>query len=298
MCLKNIIVPEQCELLEDPLECEILNSDITDTCDYLDMESTCNLKVSDTDLTILHINIRGLISKQQTLSRLLYDCLGESKIDVITIVEMWLTKESLKLVNVPGYTYLGVHRLQKKGGGVGILVSDTLHYRVLPNLSLVDNHVEYFSVEIKVANKKIIITSLYRPPNTDSEQFLTSFNYLSKELSKTKCDSIIGTDHNLNLLRYSEHKCTRKFLECIIDTDRYPCITHPTRITHQSATLIDNIIVNRNLYSTSHSGIIVSDISDHLPCLTILHNLKPTNQTRKVITKRNFSEKKTGANRQ
>ena len=43
----------------------------------------------------------------------------------------------------------------------------------------------------------------------------------------------------------------------------YPSVTKPTRITSTSATLIDNIFTNSNSFQTS--GIIISDVSYHLP---------------------------------
>ena len=39
----------------------------------------------------------------------------------------------------------------------------------------------------------------------------------------------------------------------------------PTRITHTSAILIDNIYIKCNNYGKFNSGIIMNDISDHLP---------------------------------
>ena len=43
----------------------------------------------------------------------------------------------------------------------------------------------------------------------------------------------------------------------------YPSITKPTRITSKTATLIDNIFTNS--YSKQTAGLILTDISDHLP---------------------------------
>ena len=48
----------------------------------------------------------------------------------------------------------------------------------------------------------------------------------------------------------------------------YPLIDKPTRITAYSATLIDNIFTNE-LGSTISSGLIINDISDHLPIFAI-----------------------------
>jgi hypothetical protein len=47
-----------------------------------------------------------------------------------------------------------------------------------------------------------------------------------------------------------------------------PLITHPTRITSHSATVIDNIFTN-NLDNHTLSGLLFTDISDHLPIFSI-----------------------------
>ena len=48
----------------------------------------------------------------------------------------------------------------------------------------------------------------------------------------------------------------------------FSLINKPTRITNRSATLIDNIFTNA--FEISHnSGILLNDLSDHLPIFTI-----------------------------
>jgi len=51
----------------------------------------------------------------------------------------------------------------------------------------------------------------------------------------------------------------------------YPTLTRPTRITTHSATLIDNIFTNVIDRPVS-SGLIITDISDHLPVFAIIQN--------------------------
>ena len=51
-------------------------------------------------------------------------------------------------------------------------------------------------------------------------------------------------------------------------------ITRPTRICQNTATLIDNIFVSRNLHKYFESAIILDDISDHLPLLVLLKQTK------------------------
>ena len=138
-------------------------------------------------------------------------------------------------------------------------------------------------------DKQILVASLYRPPNPNVKNFLDCYKNLFWGLHDT--DLIIGLDHNLNLLNYHDHADTRDFLESLVEMEHFPCITRPTRLTHHSATLIDNIIVSKMLHCIQHSGIITSDLSDHLPCLTVLHEVKSCKGEPAKIIKRNLSKK-------
>ena len=50
----------------------------------------------------------------------------------------------------------------------------------------------------------------------------------------------------------------------------YPLISKPTRITSSTATLIENIFTN-NLEQSMSSGILYTDLSDHLPIFQVTH---------------------------
>ena len=52
----------------------------------------------------------------------------------------------------------------------------------------------------------------------------------------------------------------------------YPLINRPTRITANSATLIDNIFIN-NIHLDCVRGILISDLSDHLPVFQIFPSI-------------------------
>ena len=87
----------------------------------------------------------------------------------------------------------------------------------------------------------------------------------------TKPDNInviIGEDFNIDLLQlYSNFKYLDYFLlmkSCGLDT----VITRPTRVTGNSATMIDHILCNK-LKTITRCGIIFSSITDHFPvCVT------------------------------
>ena len=56
-------------------------------------------------------------------------------------------------------------------------------------------------------------------------------------------------------------------------------ITRPTRITQNSATLIDNIYISNNLQCSFDSLILIEDISDHLPTVALLKQTKMSDKT-------------------
>ena len=71
-----------------------------------------------------------------------------------------------------------------------------------------------------------------------------------------------------------------------------PMITKPTRITAHSATLIDNIFTN-NATVSSKNGLIISDISDHLPIYSLVcGNYCLRKDSDKYITVRDTSERR------
>ena len=69
-------------------------------------------------------------------------------------------------------------------------------------------------------------------------------------------------------MNYQHHHSTGQFLDEMYSNMLLPLITHPTRITPHTATLIDNIFVN-NFFVRSRSGLLFTDISDHLPVFSI-----------------------------
>ena len=59
-------------------------------------------------------------------------------------------------------------------------------------------------------------------------------------------NSVIVGDFNLDLLKIKEKNVINDYLENILSFGFYPKIVYPTRIAHQSATLIDNIFSNES----------------------------------------------------
>ena len=77
-------------------------------------------------------------------------------------------------------------------------------------------------------------------------------------------------DYNINILNYDSHSATAEFVDMLYSHVFLPLISPPTRITQNSATIIDNIYSNNiGKPECGHNGILVTDISDHFPIFHI-----------------------------
>ena len=134
---------------------------------------------------------------------------------------------------------------------------------------------------------------MYQPLNTDAESFNKRLNTITSKFPLTNDkEVIIGMDHNLDLLKSSTNRHTQQFIEEMTEKILLPTITQPTRITNSSATLIDNIFVSEKLHRFYESVILLDDMSDHLPMLTLLKQTKLLDKEPLEFESQNLTDKK------
>ena len=264
--------------------------DFVDNCEY---EPPGKKITSSTgDLKILQHNIRGLNSKLAEIQQMLRTTLVPT---VLLLSETWLKKHS-PAPYLPGYKLERSDRTHKKGGGVCIFVSEKCRYKRRPDLEAGNNEsLESCFIEIETPTSKMIVGSVYRPPNTNPDEFVTKLQALITQGKRTTRNIIIGLDHNLDLLKCDQHGATFKFMDMLYDQKLIPTITKPTRITTSSATLIDNIIINLELAVDTTSGILEENISDHLPCYNLIGGFNIKKEKSQMITTRDMRPKRIAA---
>ena len=270
-----------------------------DQCDYVDIKDTINYNPNGNNLLIMHLNVRGMINKQLELNQLLNTLeKNGSKIDIVTLNETFLTKQKESLIKIPNYRMISNTRENKKGGGVAILVNKEIKFKERKDLIVTTTSYEMIAIEIKPPGninktKPIIITSLYRPPNTSQTEFNKEFKKLVMALKEeSEKEIILGSDQNLDLLK-TMNKGTTDFLDICYKTDILPTITRPTRVTKSTGTLIDNIYISNKLHINFESGILISDISDHFPCITLIRGKKFAKRDTLKLKTRSMTDKKT-----
>ena len=208
---------------------------------------------------------------------------------------LYLTDLSSAEVEIPGYKFISSHRINNPCGGTGIYLQEHFEYSLCSDCNHSDpDAIESLFVEIHNPHgKNIVVGAIYRPPNQNTTAFLDIFNNILSKVSRKDKYCYLGGDYNLDLLRHSDHSPTQDFLNSIFFHFFLPLIHRPTRITAHSATLIDNIFTNHLDCNDGLNGIIVNDISDHLPVFvyTSLDSFSASNNKPSTISVRDFSEK-------
>jgi hypothetical protein len=239
---------------------------------YGDSDFSNMIANSMSDLKLLHLNIRSLPINNDALT--IHFSTLNLQFHVIALTETWLTPETCDLsFLLPDYEHVKQYRVTKKGGGVSLFVHKSLSFNVLPELSMLNDAMESLFIEIPPAShseKPVVIGVVYRPPNNNVTTFIS--DHLNAILSHprilTKTCYIMG-DFNVNLLNHASHNPTADFIDTLFAASFIPLINRPTRITQNSASLIDNIFSNTLPTQNAISGILTTDISDHLPIFHI-----------------------------
>lgn len=229
-------------------------------------------QIVDTDFSVLHLNVRSINQNLHSLTELLTTL--NMTFSVIGISETWLKNNDDHSIHLDGYDFIHSYRSDKSGGGVGIFVNTNLNHKHRYDLDYFDHQI-FESIFIEIERPKehnIIIGTIYRPPGSDFLAFNSKLNEILDKISNEQKPCYLIGDYNIDLLKYEQHTYTNDFLDTMFSHFFLPLINHPTRITSHTASLIDNIFTNHFPNGDMTSGLIFSDISDHLPIFTLLRH--------------------------
>ena len=224
-------------------------------------------------LTAVHINIHSLPAKFDQLNIMLLR-LNQLKINlqIILLCETFLNDNNSALFNIPGYTFIYKNRQSMSRGGVAIYIRDDIKFKLREDIgSDTEGKFESIFIEVITNPKHIIVGEVYRTPNSNEAQSIESYKSIINQINNTKLECLLATDQNFDLLKLDTHKHTSDLFNSFITSGLIPTITRPTRITHTTSTLIDNIYTNITTNpSAIHTGILTYDISDHFPIIFLL----------------------------
>ena len=188
----------------------------------------------------------------------------------ICLSETWC-KDEKSIPQLQNYKFIHQGRQQnKKGGRVLIFVHKSLNFKIKTDLNISNEDVESLAVEIlNRTTKNIIVNLLYRPPAGKIKPFKSVIKQLLRTNEKTRKSVYLIGDFNLNVLDYETNTKVKNFFNLIFQHGLIAVINKPTRVTRQSATAIDHIITNSTSLAHIITGIIKTDITDHMPIFLI-----------------------------
>ena len=117
--------------------------------------------------------------------------------------------------------------------------------------------------------KNFLFCCFYRHPNSNPDNLSA---YLQEVLSNPAVSNkqiFLHRDFNLDLLSYDSHTGTGAFVNLHLSKQFLPYIMHPTRVSDNSSTIIDNIFA-KVLDQETVSGNSPTQITDHFPLFLIV----------------------------
>ena len=246
-----------------------LNMGLIDTDNsYITVNDFLNKYAQSNDFFLLPINIRSINKNLERLEELLIE-LGKLP-DIIAISETKLQTKFNFCLN--GYNFIQ-NNSSTRAGGVGMFIKNHINYTVTDEYNLNYFGYEEMWIKINMNHSTKVFSVLYRHPKSNLVQFSESLEN-SLTILKQKLTYYISGDTKIDLLQNETNNNIKNYSDMLFSLGCLPLIKFPTRISNTS-TLIDHIYTNNILHkNTTH--ILINDLSDHLPVLTLLHTTKNT----------------------
>ena len=260
-------------------------------CEYYTDEQFKHLHKND-NFSLIHFNGRSLNKNFDSINEYLSQF---NTFSVIAVSEAWLNNEQkIQNVEMDGYNLFTSNRQFKTGGGVALYVDSNLKCKLIESKTVnIADIIQCITVELVLENSKnIVISNVYRKPNSSLELFNSTIDNIFSNLENNKVHIACG-DFNLNLLNPHNETHITDFIDSMYSYSLFPIITKPTRIKPKTATLIDHIYLNTFEHPVT-AGILINDTTDHLPIFSIFHQLlnkepKPQSNTH-TLTRHNTPE--------
>ena len=258
-------------------------SELLISCKY--KKPTLEAKPKNNELSILSQNIQTIGNKIQNLRE---NITYYEQFDALLFNETNCKVESLPhgkndlLIN--GFHDPIVQPPKRRSGKGGGLIT-YINKRVCENLADIEEICPYAEedntsgefqfIQIKSCkgnNKTAILVNVYRSPSNRPEKFNALFNKVLQKLNTNRFSKkikYIAGDINQDLINFDNDVDCQNLIDNAHNNGFVQIVSRPTRITENSATLIDHVYVD-NIDSVLSCNIITLGTSDHLATHTKL----------------------------
>ena len=138
-----------------------------------------------------------------------------TEFNVIGLCETHLKDKPNDYLNLPGYNIEYTNRIGREKGGVCMLVSDKMKYKLRKDLSHANVNYESCFIEIECKNSKNVVVGVVYRAHTAIDNFIIDIDPVFKVLNQEKKQFYVMGDFNIDLLKVDSHRPTHDFLELI-----------------------------------------------------------------------------------
>ena len=272
-----------------------VNDNVHEDQSSMSAQSMLNLGLSRKGFKMGHLNIQGIQNKIDQIDLLLNS--SQNNIHILGLSETKLNSNHMNSIfEVKNYQMFRKDRVisddrPEHGGGLIVYVKDGINCKRRYDLEC--ERIECVWLEIFPTNcKSFLIGNIYRHPNETVNWNEGLDNYLDKVLECEKEMYLMG-DFNRDLMQTNIKQSWVEYMESF---GLHQIVNMPTRVTDQSATLIDHI------YSNTHANILTIAVphlglSDHFPVFVSRKtngscDVKNTHYTISYRSFKNFDENK------
>ena len=204
---------------------------------------------------------------------------------------------------MPAYNIIHKGKICCGHGGLVIYLNNRYTHKLRSDLYKDSTIWEGLFIDIAGENiiNKITLGNIYKPPKDNSNNqniscFIDEITPSLHTLSKENSYSILVGDFNIDLLKLNERQIFSKLFDNMCSSGFFPRITVPSRFATNSCSLIDQIYIKKTKIhqdisnNKTSSGVVISNISDHLPCFTSICISQTKTTPPKFITVNTRSE--------
>nr|CAI5844887.1 unnamed protein product [Callosobruchus analis] len=205
-------------------------------------------------LKCAQLDIRSLLTHFDSVKTVLL----QHHFHILGITESWLDKNIPDdTVHIDQYNFVRLDR-GSRGGGVGFYIRNDLKYTILQK----NYKIELIWVKLIIEDKSIAISVSDRAPNRNFKQLFKEFETSLSSMYPVADSICCLGDFNTDLLNFasSDAKYVIDIFESFVMKQ---LIKEPTRITANTATLIDYILTSNEDIVSDAGTIHVVGVSDH-----------------------------------
>ncbi|MCU7801409.1 MAG: endonuclease/exonuclease/phosphatase family protein, partial [gamma proteobacterium symbiont of Lucinoma myriamae] len=232
--------------------------------DSLNSDSLLNdSEIIRNNFSIVHYNVQSALQKLDILESEL------SNFDVISFSETWFNT-NIKNSDISINNFRLPFRKDRENdthGGVAVYVKNNIPCLRRPELEILN--AESVWIEIRLKNKRLLVGTFYRPPNSDQSVLSNIERSIDLAMDTGIHDIIILGDFNLDMLKIASNRNISNICQ---QYNLHQIINEPTHFTESSSSLIDIALVS-NPESVLLSGVgdpfLGQEIRYHCPIFVV-----------------------------